>query len=397
MINRLSPLFTILISTLAFGGVTYLLQQQRFIFTDSNLEVCALIIVLFVISFLLIFRYYGTLLRQGGAIEKVKEAVLLSREDVDAVEEKLPPNTWMRDRIHQINMLDNLDAEIDNAGMTNLLNQRFQNAGGIIRLAIVSLAVVGLIGSFLSMIQLNQMGLVISDLLPIVSGSTILGLLGALSLGFMFISTRQLHHNILDRIEEMSLFKVLPFFRKRDKFELDQAVNKNLQVVLPKVVQEATAELRNASKNLFGATNNLINLQTDVLELVDNFRKVTGNMDDSSSRIADQVQSFNQQLEKIQSTLHQVNNNLNSHEGVIGELTKVNQQADQNMHQITQKVSLSNEHLVSYVKVREKLFEQLLVDLNLTMSRLNDDISKLMREYQTKQPPSSSPSVGETV
>ncbi len=396
MINRLSPLFTIIISTLIFGGLTYLLQQQRFIFVDSNLEVCVLIIVLFVISFLLIFRYYATLLKQGGAIEKVKQAVLLSREDVDKVEETLPPNTWMRDRIHQINLLDNLDAEIDNTGMTHLLAQRYQNAGGIIRLTIASLIIVGMIGGFLSMIQLNQLGLVLSDLLPIISGSIILGLLGALTLGFMYIATRQLHHQILDRIEEISLLKVLPFFRKRDKFELDQAVNKNLQVVLPQVIKTATEELKNASKNLFGATNNLINLQTDVLELIHNFRQVSTNLDDSSVKVADQVFTFNQHLDKIQGTLQEVSNNLHRQELTMGELTKVNQHADQNMLQITKRVNSSNEHLVNYVKVREKLFEQLLVDLNLTMSRLNDDIAKLMRLYQANQAPTSSSNMGET-
>ena len=91
-------------------------------------------------------------------------------------------------------------------------------------------------------------------------------------------------------------------------------------------------------------------------------------LEDSTNNLRKSMQG--ESFAALNNSLSRLEEELSNNRKLFADLATLNRQNAEALENIGKKVTLSNQNLTDYINVREKLFEQLLVELNYTLKQL---------------------------
>ena len=296
-------------SELAITMAAYLLVlwyfiARGFIFTAYNWEICGLIVLLFFTGIALTFTHLRRLYREETQIDLFEEKLppfqaamtrlhqqrlMLSPEQREqtfrkAVDEHFAmlDASFIKTRLYRISNMVLFGALPDQETLSHLLSQQEDVKGSRVRYIAGILVMVGLLGTFLGLVQAVQylqhffvqkqtvdFNAMFSDMeqtlggLDKAFGTSIAGITAYLVLGYMNIVLGAKQAYILNRIEHLTSESVLPiFWRFREKTNQDapsQAIE-ILQTIPSILTQEISAVLEQVMlRTIGGSSENLKN------------------------------------------------------------------------------------------------------------------------------------------
>ncbi len=389
MKNFVGTLSVVLLSIGAYVLASIILMQKGFIYTKNNLEISVLISIMFGIGTFLLLLMLWKLANESRQVGKVVRQELQAKDDVEAIASELT-ESWMWERVASAVTLHRLNSEIDGAKLSNMLRNKVSNSGSVVRFIASSIVFVGLLGTFLGIIQsaqgfdaaFNQATTItpyenISKIiggLDKALGTSIVGIIASVILSFMLVIVKNFQHHIINRLEAVSLTKVLPFFQKAPDQNLAEAITTSIERTLPKVMKGATGDLQTAAENLKYSTESLLDTQKRINSLVSNISTTILQLDSASDRFGSSLAHFSDDFQVLRKTLQSLQSELIHNRSAFETVAKMNQMSKDGLQRIGDRVQLSNQQLLEYINVKEKLVENLLVDFNTTMTKLQQKI-----------------------
>ncbi len=397
MNSNLSAYSILVLGVLMYIASSVILYFAGFIYSPNNLHISVLISSLFVVATIMLIALLSQLQRESTALDKVETSVIVSKENLEEVKNSLP-ESWVKDRINKVASLAMLHAEIKEQQMSKIVEERYKVSGNMIRFIANSMIFVGLLGTFLGIIQSAQgfesalkgsptggPSASYNDISAIIGGldkalgTSIVGVIASLILGFMLLSVRNFQHHLISRLEEVSMLRILPYYRKEQSFSMQEAITESVEKILPETVRRATESLKEAAELLKDSTARLYNSQGNVLNLVTNLQSAVQNLDNNASGFENRVETFNKELQNIKETLLQLNGNLHQQQHTYLGLSEDYTKNGQIMQRIGEQVNVSQENLANYIGVREKMFEELFVQINISLNKLIRDLGAVAR------------------
>ncbi len=393
MNSKLSAHSTVLLGILMYIASSVILYFAGFIYSPNNLHISVLISLLFLVATIMLFRLLSGLGKEETALEKVETAAILSRGNLEDVKSSLP-DSWIKDRINKVASLALLQAEIKEQQMSKIVEERYKVSGNMIRYIANSMIFVGLLGTFLGIIQSAQgfenalkasptgaPSASYNDISAIIGGldkalgTSIVGVIASLILGFMLLSVKNFQHRLIGRLEEVSMLRVLPYYRKEQRFSMQEALAESIEKILPETLRSATMELKETANLLKDSTARLYSSQNNVLSLVNNLQSAVQSLDKNSVGFERRVEAFTKELETIKEGVSQLNGSLRQQERTYLSLSENYDRNGQVLQGIGQQVNASHQNLSNYIGVREKMLEELFVQINVSLNKLMRDLA----------------------
>lgn len=397
MNSKLSAYSILVLGVLMYIASSVILYFAGFIYSPNNLHISVLISSLFIVATIMLIALLAGLGRESSALDTVETSAIVSREDLENVKNSLP-ESWVKDRITKVASLAMLHAEIKEQQMSKLLEERFKVSGNMIRFIANSMIFVGLLGTFLGIIQSAQgfesalkgspgggPSASYNDISAIIGGldkalgTSIVGVISSLILGFMLLSVRNFQHQLITRLEEVSMLRILPYYRKEQSFSMHEAIVDSIERILPETMRQATSKLQEAAELLKDSTARLYSSQGNVLDLVTNLQSAVQSLDNNASGFEHRVESFTKELQYIKESVLQLNGNLQQQSRTYSELSEDYTKNGQTMQRIGSQINASQENLSNYIGAREKMFEELFVQINISLNKLIRDLERVAK------------------
>ncbi|MGB1242430.1 MAG: MotA/TolQ/ExbB proton channel family protein [Chitinophagales bacterium] len=394
MNSKLSAYSILLLGVLMYIASSVILYLAGFIYSPNNIHISVLISSLFVVATIMLLALLAGLGTESNALDTVETSAIVSKEDLENVRNSLP-ESWVKDRITKVASLAMLHAEIKEQQMSKLLEERFKVSGNMIRFIANSMIFVGLLGTFLGIIQSAQgfesalkgspgggPSASYNDISAIIGGldkalgTSIVGVISSLILGFMLLSVRNFQHSLITKLEEVSMLRILPYYRKEQSFSMHEAMVDSIERILPETMRQATSKLQEAAELLKDSTARLYSSQGNVLDLVTNLQSAVQSLDNNASGFEHRVESFTRELQHIKESVLQLNGNLQQQSRIYSELSEDYVKNGQTMQRIGTQVNASQENLSNYIGAREKMFEELFVQINVSLNKLIKDLEQ---------------------
>jgi len=331
--------------------------------------------------------------RESSALDTVETSTILSKENLEDIKGSLP-ESWVKERITKVASLAMLNAEIKEQQMSKIVEERYRVSGNMIRYIANSMIFVGLLGTFLGIIQSAQgfesalkasptgaPSASYNDISSIIGGldkalgTSIVGVISSLILGFMLLAVKNFQHQLITRLEEVSMLRILPYYRKEQSFSMHEAITDSIERILPQTMKDATERLKEAAGLLKDSTERLYSSQGNVMNLVTNIQSAVQSLDSNASGFEHRVATFTKELQHIQEALLQLNGNLQQQQRTYLGLSEDYTKKGETLQAIGQQVNLSHQSLTGYVGAREKMFEELFVQINISMNKLMRDLA----------------------
>ncbi|MGB1241739.1 MAG: MotA/TolQ/ExbB proton channel family protein [Chitinophagales bacterium] len=393
MNSKFSAYSTLLLGVLMYIASSVILYFAGFIYSSNNLHISVLISSLFVVATIMLISLLLKLQRESNALDRIEETAILSKENLEDIKGSLP-ESWIKDRINKVASLAILNAEIKEQQMSKIVEERYRVSGNMIRYIANSMIFVGLLGTFLGIIQSAQgfesalkasptgaPSASYNDISAIIGGldkalgTSIVGVISSLILGFMLLAVKNLQHHLITRLEEVSMLRILPYYRKEQSFSMHEAIADSVERILPQTMKNATERLQEAAGLLKDSTERLYSSQGNVMNLVTNIQAAVQSLDSSSSGFEHRVETFTKELRYIQESLLQLNGNLQQQQRTYLGISEDYAKEGQVLQAIGQQVNSSHQTLTGYVGAREKMFEELFVQINISLNKLIRDLA----------------------
>ncbi|MGB0929836.1 MAG: MotA/TolQ/ExbB proton channel family protein [Chitinophagales bacterium] len=394
MNSKFSAYSILLLGVLMYIASSAILYLAGFIYSPNNIHISVLISSLFLVATIMLLALLAGLGTESNALDTVETSTIVSKEDLENVRNSLP-ESWVKDRITKVASLAMLHAEIKEQQMSKLLEERFKVSGNMIRFIANSMIFVGLLGTFLGIIQSAQgfesalkgspgggPSASYNDISAIIGGldkalgTSIVGVISSLILGFMLLSVRNFQHSLITRLEEVSMLRILPYYRKEQSFSMHEAMVDSIEKILPETMRQATSKLQEAAELLKDSTARLYSSQGNVLDLVTNLQSAVQSLDNNASGFEHRVESFTKELQHIKESVLHLNGNLQQQSRTYSELSEDYAKNGQTMQRIGTQINNSQENLSSYIGAREKMFEELFVQINISLNKLIRDLER---------------------
>ncbi len=393
MNSKFSAYSTLLLGVLMYIASSVILYFAGFIYSPNNLHISVLISSLFLVATIMLISLLLKLQRESSALDRVEEAAILSKENLEEIKSSLP-ESWIKDRINKVASLAMLNAEIKEQQMSKIVEERYRVSGNMIRYIANSMIFVGLLGTFLGIIQSAQgfesalkasptgaPSASYNDISAIIGGldkalgTSIVGVISSLILGFMLLSVKNMQHHLITRLEEVSMLRILPYYRKEQSFSMHEAITDSIERILPQTMKNATERLQEAAGLLKDSTERLYNSQGNVMDLVTNMQAAVQSLDSNSAGFEHRVQTFTKELQHIKESLLQLNGSLQQQQRAYIGLSEDYDKKGQMLQMVGEKVNSSHQTLTGYVGAREKMFEELFVQINISLNKLIRDLA----------------------
>ncbi|MEZ4887716.1 MAG: MotA/TolQ/ExbB proton channel family protein [Chitinophagales bacterium] len=394
MNSKLSAQSILLLGILMYIASSVILYLAGFIYSPNNLHISVLISTLFVVATIMLIALISQLGRESNALDKVETSVIVSKENLEEVKNSLP-ESWVKDRISKVASLSMLHAEIKEQQMSKIVEERYRISGNMIRFIANAMIFVGLLGTFLGIIQSAQgfesalkgsptggPSASYNDISAIIGGldkalgTSIVGVIASLILGFMLLSVKNFQHHLVTRLEEVSMLRILPFYRKEQSFSMHEAMVDSIEKILPETMRQATSKLQEAAQLLKDSTERLYSSQGNVLNLITNLQSAVQSLDNNSAGFEHRVDTFTKELQNIKETVLQLNGHLQQQQRTYLGLSEDYTKNGEVMQRIGQQVNMSQQNLANYIGAREKMFEELFVQINISLNKLIHDLAK---------------------
>lgn len=375
--------------------LTLVLTFNGFIYTANNIWISLMITVMFVTGLWMLYRLYAKLAKEEKAVDTLTESDIKTTEDLLTLKDELT-GSWISKRIQQIARLANLNATIDEQKMQQILAEEFKTSGNLVRFIASSIVFVGLLGTFLGIIQSAQgfdaafssgsaaqpyenVSAIIGGLDKAL-GTSIVGIIASLILSLMVMAVKNYQHSIVMKLEEASMLNILPYFKQEESHLMTRILTESIENVLPRVLRQAMENLKFASEDLRLSTKSIATMQNSVEDLITNVKMTVLQLDKSNQTLGNNLIDYANNTHRIKQSLQNLNAELTQNREIFSDLAVLNKRSNESLLNIGHQTELSHQKFENYVHVKEKLFEELLVRLNMTMRKLITDVNVLLEE-----------------
>lgn len=341
-----------------FVNIYYVMNG--YIFNSNNIYISLVIVSLFLYASLRLFYLINyNLKREDVVISDIDKRKIYSREDIRSIlseykEREELKNTWVVKLIQHIVNADNSYGTIDQMSISRIIDNKVIVSESLIKYIIGTIMLIGLLGSFIGIIKSVQgiestlenieydsliggMGVVFNGV-HIAFGTSILGIISSLILGYFYVIFKEYENTIYDRFEKICTIKILPnYFSSESQADpIVRALDRGIKTVLRTTVKEV-------SDNLNKATLNLIDSSSNIKSELSSLNKILFDMSNSQKKLSSNLKSFGHNTQKIEESMQKNDSTLNL----------LNKSVDVNTSEIMD-FSSSNKNILSEVK--SKLF-----------------------------------------
>lgn len=350
----------LIIATGLYCGLLWYFASHEYIFSSYNREISTVIVVLFSLGILMVAYHLKNLLREDQQVAAFFEQVenfRLSTHEVRAAQAKLSPEmaksklrktfdeyftlfepSLFRERLYKVFDMILADNKPDRETLTTLLQQRLDMGGNRIRYIAGILIMVGLLGTFLGLVQAIKylqhfftasesvdMTTLFSDMkqtlggLDQAFGTSIGGITAYIVLGYLHVVLRSKQTHILTKIEEVTTEYLLPILEpfyedtsptgiemqmmRTIPETLSQQLSLAIDTVIRQTIGSSTQDLKATSTLLQNAAQEMQGGQalfTDTLnafgDFLTTFQEGREQLVESQSALASGIKEFSAEL-----------------------------------------------------------------------------------------------------
>lgn len=373
---------------LGIGFITYVLlslyfYQEGYIFNTNNTVISAVIAVLFTIGIGWLAFLINRLSAENEVVKIVAQSEITASHEIESLAITLK-RSWMKTRISGIIKIADKKGLISSASFSRVLENHIKTSANIIRYISAVLILLGLLGTFLGLIQAvkglqstlgNQTVFKANIKLnePLLNkpasqpdkemealyagmtgtlggldkafGTSIAGLVASIILGLVYLGFKNAERRVVNQLELVSNVFVLPHYQRAESDSIALIITESLNRALPRVIRQATDDLRAATSNLESATADIKLGQSAINKIVQSLEKETGKLILENRNLADWLREFTAAVDLIKDT------------------------------QLA--VTRSVEQLRSYVETKESKFITTTTEANRTLQESNSTFKKV--------------------
>ena len=430
--------------TVAYSFLIFFFASKAYIFTAYNREISWLIVSLFLLGLLMVLLHLWRLFCEDRELSKVEEhlpgfkmgltRLLQNRQSFSAdmftnnirkiVDEHfaLLEASLMKTRVYHVTGMVLNGASPDQESLSQLLQQQVETKGNRVRYIAGVLIMIGLLGTFLGLVQSVQhlqnffvetpsvdFNTLFSDMkktlggLDRAFGTSIGGITAYLVLGYLNIVFKTKQASVLNQIETLTLEELIPAFSKFREENINDPSSRAVEVLqtLPDVMTKelgrslqtviaqtiggssedlkATGEsLRQAAEGIEAGQQRFSETMTAFGDFFTSFQEGREQLVNSQQAIAEGVQQFSQALGHLEenqkmltTSLEMTREYLEHSEARLGGMDEIVQK----MHSVWQENRTLFEQLVGTIHQEHTMLSQ-------TTERLQDFLSSMKSDSQ---------------
>lgn len=422
------------IGLLGFITLSIFFKNEGFIFNENNEIISYVITILFFIGSIWLIHLSFNLFSEEKEANTLldRENYISSPQDIELLALKLK-NSWIKDRISRIIRITEIKGQIDTNSLSKITENQVCISANIVKYISSAVLLIGLLGTFLGLIQsvqglqsaLNHQEISSKSQINIGTtkdddveslyvnmsgtlggldkafGTSIAGIIASIILSLLYIGYKITERLLINKIEAISTILITPYFQRKETDTIAIIIAETINRTLPTIIKEATEDLKLSTENLEKATQLLKSDQNTFFKIAQSieaetnrfisenekfttwlikFLDVINIIKESQISIKNSYDSLKNDLVKFETSFDQynlqINETMRSSQNIIFEMSKYLKTKDEKLEDI---VKLNNEAFSGIGQVYEML-KDTIVKLNLDIKQNQEQSYKFWNE-----------------